>query len=61
MTPARPPCPHATDAAPSDDEARAALYNRACALSALARFDDAAEDLRKACVDTGVVQTRHKS
>ena len=45
-----PPSPHATDASPSDDEARAALYNRACALTALARFDDAAEDVRKACV-----------
>ena len=36
-------------ASPSDDESRAALYNRACALTALGRFEEAGEDLRAAC------------
>lgn len=35
---------------PNEDEARAALYNRACANTKLAKYDDAAKDLRRACV-----------
>ena len=40
----------AAAASPSEDEARAALYNRACAQVALSRFEAAGEDVRVACV-----------
>lgn len=37
---------------PNSDESRAALYNRACAYTKLGRYEEAAKDLRSACVVT---------
>ena len=44
----------ATQMDPSEDEARAALYNMACALSRLGRFRDAQEPLLMAVNELGV-------